>query len=106
MLQAAKAGSVEETGFLRSVRILPAKGGAAVSPELLPVRNLVLTCSPTPSFPARAGHVAAGISSSPDIDSKRSGSTACAAASRHAAVIIGQGGARHACGDGYRDQNR
>jgi len=28
-----QAGSVEETSFLRSVRILPAKGGAAVSPE-------------------------------------------------------------------------
>jgi hypothetical protein len=48
----SKTGPVEETSFLRSVRI----DCSAVSPGPKPGRDLVLTCSPTPSFhlPGRA----------------------------------------------------
>jgi hypothetical protein len=66
---------VEETSFLRSVRILPSEGGAAVSPELLPVRNLVLTCSPTPSL-QRAGQWLPAFPYSSDIDGQAFGSNA------------------------------
>jgi hypothetical protein len=46
-----KTGPAEETSFLRSVRILQR---SAISPAARCFRwNLVLTCSPTPSFPTR-----------------------------------------------------
>jgi hypothetical protein len=42
----SKTDPAEETGFLRSVR----GTSSAISPGPKPGRDLVLTCSPTPSF--------------------------------------------------------
>jgi hypothetical protein len=91
-----KTGPAEETGFLRSVRNLC----SAISPGPKPGRNLVLTCSPTPSFPGTfsvpmAAPSAPGILISPDplhsfLDRPRRvpgghSSRSCAAAHRHGA---------------------
>ncbi len=51
-LQASSGGFGRRNTFSSLGADPSREGGTAVSPELLPVRNLVLTCSPTPSFPA------------------------------------------------------